>query len=86
METPQYSSWREAYQEALLEADPERLQEKVQAAENAIFLRMQELAGRPNPSLENAAIQEAIKTIRSIQIKSLNYPKLPNEPPVTDGQ
>ena len=37
------TSWKEPYQQALREPDAQKLTELVQAAENAIVLRLQEL-------------------------------------------
>lgn len=55
------SSWKEPYLEALRESDKEKLTELVYAAEGAIFLRLQELAG------SGAALL-------SIQINKLGFP------------
>jgi hypothetical protein len=75
----QFPTWQKPYREALLEPDPKKLQPKMEAAENAIFLRMQELAGRSDIHAERRAIQEALSALRSLQIERLNYPKLPGE-------
>ena len=75
----EYPSWQKPYRDALLEPDPEKLRPKMDAAENAIFLRMQEIAGGSDSHGERRAIQEALSALRSLQIERLNYPKLPSE-------
>jgi hypothetical protein len=75
----EYPSWQQSYREALLEFDLEKLQQKVEAAESAIFLRMQEMAGRSDGHAERRALQDAFSALRSLQIERLNYPKLPDE-------
>jgi hypothetical protein len=75
-----YPSWQKPYQEALLEFDPQKLEEKIIAAENAIFLLFQELASsNGHGSDERVALNDALRGLRNLQIDKLHYPKLPNE-------
>lgn len=69
-----YPQWQKPYEEALLERDPQKLQEKLMKAETAIFLRLQELSSRTNHHEERLAIEDAIPALRSLQTKKLNYP------------
>ena len=79
MTTFDYPTWQREYQEALLERDLQKLEEKMAAAENAIFLRFQELGGTDDRDRERMALNEAICALRTLQTKKLHYPKLPNE-------
>ena len=71
--------WQKEYQEALLERDRQKLAEKINAAENALFLRFQELGGTGDHSRERLALNDAIRALRALQTEKLHYPKLPNE-------
>jgi hypothetical protein len=75
-----YPLWQKPYQEALLEFTPHNLEEKIIVAENAIFLRFQELA-RVNGQAtdERAALDDALRALRVLQTEKLHYPKLANE-------
>ena len=74
-----YPSWQVPYEQALIECNPDALQQKIEAAENAIFHRFQELAGQSNHGGERVALNDALRALRSLQIQLLNYPKLPSE-------
>jgi hypothetical protein len=75
-----YPSWQKPYQEALIEFDPEQLQKKIEATENAIFLRFQELSGMNGQGQgERAALNDALRTLRALQTERLHYPKIPDE-------
>jgi DNA-binding NarL/FixJ family response regulator len=71
--------WQKEYQEALLERDLQRLGEKIGAAENAMFLRFQELGGTEDHDFERAALNDALRALRALQTEKLHYPRLPNE-------
>lgn len=73
------TTWQEAYAAAVLETDPERLNEKLYSAEGAIFLRLQDLAGDSDHSEERTHLADAIRGIRGVQVTKLNFPKMPNE-------
>jgi hypothetical protein len=75
-----YPSWQISYQEVLLESDPQKVESKMLAAETAIFLRFQELASVNSESTdERSALSDALRTLRTLQVDKLNYPKLPGE-------
>jgi len=75
-----FPSWQKPYQEALIEFDPEILRKKIEATENAIFLRFQELAGMNGQSHgERVALNEALRALRALQVERLHYPKIPDE-------
>jgi hypothetical protein len=66
--------WRNLLQEAANETDSGRLNEKVQAAEAAIFLRLQELSVLPDNQQELEALQKACEELLKIQTQRLKWP------------
>jgi hypothetical protein len=72
-----YPAWQPAYKAALVELDPKKLRERVQAAEDAIFNRLQELAQNSNSQehkAERQAIEDALANIRALQRDKLGFP------------
>ncbi len=69
-----FPDWQSEYESALLEVDPQKLPERVRAAEAAIFLRQQALVQSPDGRAEREAIEDAMRTLRVIQTDKLNYP------------
>jgi len=65
------SNWKSAFDAAVCETDLEQLRKYVMRAEEAIYLRMQQLA--PNDA-ELQAMQEAILVLKEIQVAKLGYP------------
>ncbi|MGA8489321.1 MAG: hypothetical protein WB711_02800 [Terriglobales bacterium] len=58
-------SWRELYRAALLEVVPERLRERIDAAERAIRQRSEELKGGDGQaSEEQTAMADALRALR----------------------
>jgi hypothetical protein len=74
-----YPAWQRPYQDALLEVDREKLRTKIDAAETAIFFRMQELAGNSDHHDETLAMHDAQRTLRALQVEKLGYPEFPHE-------
>jgi hypothetical protein len=75
-----YPSWQKPYQEALIEFDPEQLQKKIEATEDAIFVRFQELSGMNGQGQgERVALNDALRALRALQTERLHYPKVPDE-------
>jgi hypothetical protein len=70
----QYPSWQKPLQDAIDEPDPQKLPEKLSAAESAIFLRMQELNGVSDGDRESEAIRLACREILKIQTQRLKWP------------
>ena len=56
-----FPEWQPQFQAALLETDPKQLPQRVIAAEEAIFTRMQALANAPNGDHEQHAIEDAMQ-------------------------
>jgi hypothetical protein len=71
--TPQLD-WQQKFQAALLEGDRKRLPQLVEAAEAAIFLRLQSLVNSPDGHVERAALTDAMRTLRVIQTEKMHYP------------
>ena len=58
--------WQEALQEAIHEPDPQIIDEKIRAAETAIFSRMQDFSSRPD-SLEAQALLDGLGAVRILR-------------------
>ena len=69
-----FPDWQLEFEAALLEADPQNLRERLEAAEVAMFLRSQALAHSTDGHVEKQAIREAITKLRLIQTEKLGYP------------
>jgi hypothetical protein len=69
-----FPDWQIAYQAALLEVDPQKLPERVKAAEAAIFLRQQALDHSSDGHAEREAIEDAIHALLFIKHEKLGYP------------
>jgi len=66
--------WSQTFSEALKEKDPQKLQEKVAAAEAAIFNRLQDLAQGNGAEIEISALREASNTLLSLKTDVLRFP------------
>jgi hypothetical protein len=71
-----YPHWQREFEAALLGGDPQSLRQRVDAAEAALFLRSQALAGSAQGHPEQQAISDALRTLRTIQKEKLRYPGL----------
>jgi hypothetical protein len=58
-----YVEWQMLCQEALREFDPDKLAQRVSAAETAISLRLQKISISAEGNLEGRAIQKALKDL-----------------------
>jgi hypothetical protein len=70
-----YPHWQREFEGALLERDPQKLWEHVDAAEAALFQRPQALVESANGHAEQQAISDAIRTLRTVQREKLGYPQ-----------
>jgi hypothetical protein len=70
-----YPHWQREFEAALREADPQKLRQRVDAAEAAIFLRSQALVESAQGHAEQQAISDAIRALRTIQREKLGYPQ-----------
>jgi hypothetical protein len=69
-------AWRDTYRRALNEQNLTKLANVVIAAETAIFMRFQELAGNPDHHAERVEMQTAAKGLLAIKIQKLGYPDI----------
>jgi hypothetical protein len=69
-----YPKWQTDYQAALLELDPEKLPQRVEAAETKIFKRLQDLACSSNNLAERQAIEDALASLRVLKQEKLAFP------------
>lgn len=58
-----FPEWQQPYQDAILEADPEKLREKIAAAETAIIRRTEQLEGSPDSQVEREAMKNALEAL-----------------------
>ena len=65
--------WECLLQDLLREQDKEKLRQKADDLEEAIFFRFQELNGRPDAA-ETAKLKEATQTLLQIRIEKLGFP------------
>ena len=73
--TIKYPHWQREFEAVFVEGDPQTLRQRVDAAESALFLRLQALAESAGRNEERQAISEAMKTLRAIQREKLGYPE-----------
>jgi hypothetical protein len=69
-----FPNWQQAYQDALLELDAEKLNQRILDAETAIFLRLQELTPDSDHHEERSAIFDAISGLRVLKTQKLGFP------------
>ena len=69
-----FPEWQAQYEAVFLEKDPAKLRRLVDAAETAIFDRLQALAESSDGSVERAALAEATRNLQRMQIEALGYP------------
>ena len=67
-----YPKWQSEFQEAVIELDREKLLEKIEKFETAIFVRLQELAAYSDHHSERQAIDDAASTIRVLKKDKLS--------------
>ena len=65
-----YPAWQREFEAAIAEDDPKTLRQRVDAAESAIFVRLQNVVGDE----EGQALHEATQRLRVIQKDKLGYP------------
>jgi hypothetical protein len=75
-ESFRFPQWEKPYREALGENDTQSLLQKVNAAEAAIFHRLQELRNSPDGNVERTAIQDALKALLEVKTEKLKFPGL----------
>ena len=69
-----YPHWQNEYAEALLETNPQNLFERVEAAEAAIFNRLQHLSQDFDSFTERQVIEDALHSLRVLKRDELTFP------------
>jgi hypothetical protein len=69
-----YPEWEKPYQAALVEADPEKLRQKIHVAEWKVFQRLQQVSSDSDHHDERRAIADALNALRSLKRDVLYYP------------
>jgi len=69
-----YPTWQHEYQAALVELDREKLKERVEAAEAAIYRRLQHLSQKSDDFTERQVIDDALHSLRVLKRDELKYP------------
>jgi len=65
------SEWQDHYRQALLEKSPLDLAGEIAAAEEAVFLRMEELRTSSDKHVERKAIEDAIRILSVLKNEML---------------
>ena len=66
-----YPEWQKEYVAAL---DPEKLPQRVEAAETAIFKRLQTISQGSDTKAERQAIEDALASLRVLKRDNLGFP------------
>ncbi len=69
-----FPSWQLPYLAAVSEDSQERLRERVDDAEGAILVRLEELSRTAGLEMERHAIKEALDTLHIIKRNKLDFP------------
>ena len=69
-----YPHWQNEYRAALVELDPEKLSERVAAAETSIYKRLQQIAQSSGHQAERQAIEDALSALSALMIERLDFP------------
>jgi hypothetical protein len=69
-----FSYWQSEFEAAVIETDSEKLHRHIEAAEGAIFVRLQELVENSDGHAERQAISDAIRTLRVLRTEKPHYP------------
>jgi hypothetical protein len=69
-----YSAWQSEYNAALVEADRKKLKERVEAAEQAIYQRLQQISQNSDDHTERNLIEDALNSLRVIKRDELGFP------------
>jgi hypothetical protein len=76
MSNPTESLWKERYGAAVKESDPVKLHAAVLSAEEALFMRGQELDGSSDHHAERQEMEAASADLLAIKIHKLGWPKI----------
>jgi hypothetical protein len=68
-----YPGWQKTYRDALLELNPQKLVHRVNEAERAILLRLQEIRIGSDTRMEAQAIEEALNGLRVLKNETAKF-------------
>ena len=69
-----YPAWQHQYQAAVVEVDRKKLKERVEAAETAIYKRLQQLSQSSDDVAERQVIEDALFSLRALKRDELGFP------------
>ena len=69
-----FPDWQLQYFAALSEGAPETLRGRVEDAERAILIRLEQLTGGPAREMEEFAIRDALDSLYAIKKEKLDFP------------
>jgi len=69
-----FPGWQREYEAALSETDQQKRRENLYVAEIAIVNRLQALRSSTDGHIERAAIADAIRNLRRLQIETMGHP------------
>ena len=67
-----YPHWQNEYEAALVELDNNLLQERIDAAEAAIYRRLQQLSQDSNHHTERHVINDALASLAGLRLRNRN--------------
>jgi hypothetical protein len=73
-----YPEWQQAYHDALLELNPQKLVQRVSAAETAILSRLQEIRIGSDSRMEAQAIEDALNGLRVVKNETAKFKRSQN--------
>ena len=68
-----YPHWQNEYAAALVETNPQKLPERVEAAEAAIFKRLKHLPQDSDSYIERQVIEDALQSLRTLKKNELGF-------------
>lgn len=68
-----YPEWQKSYQQALVELDDAKLQQRVSEAETTILKRLQDISRSPDRRMEREAIENALGFLRVLKREKVEY-------------
>jgi len=74
-----YPEWQNEYQAALVELDREKLSERVEGAETAIYKRLQQISQSSDHFAERQVIEDALNSLRVLKRDELGFPDWQNK-------
>jgi hypothetical protein len=67
------ADWRELYKATVLETNPTQLEQLIKETEDAIFMRVRELAGSSGSAKERRKMAQASAALWTLKTEKLNW-------------